>query len=278
MRRRNSRTRFRPIYRLVNSVCEVGDDPRAWTDRLMRGLADLFEARLIGLAWAHLPERPGATNRNEVQLHHGFTEEQNRAWSAGYCGPDNTFESEFLRRVVNIRARFVTVRRQDLMGDDEWYALPEVRTIHRPCDVDANLASFFVVVPLRRLFGIGVHRAWGAPQFTVRERQELRLLHLELVRAWHDRLSTPADQDPAVGALPERLRQVLWLLCLGRSEKEIAHQLDLSPRTVHNHVSRLHSELKVHSRGELLSRAMKVGGFRPVAIPGREMNQFRPEP
>jgi DNA-binding CsgD family transcriptional regulator len=256
-------------------VCEAGGDAKAWTDRLMAGSSELFAARVIGLAWAHLPETPGAANRGEVELHSGWTAEQHRAWNDYYWRPGNGYGSEFLRRLVNVRARFVTARRQDLMSDAEWYALPEM-AVQRACDVDANLSSFFVAVNLRRLFGIGLHRSWGEPQFTVRERQELRLLHLELIRAWRRRIASPEDQDPAIRDLPERLRQVLWLLCLGRSEKEIAAQLDLRPATVHNHVSRLHQELAVHSRGELLARAFRVGGSRPLALPGPEMNQFRP--
>lgn len=275
MDRRASRVRFRAIYRLVNHVCDAGGDAQAWTDRLMIGLSELFAARVIGLAWAHLPAEPGAANRAEVELHHGFTEAENRAWTDYYWRPGNGHGSEFLRRFVNIPARFVTARRQDVMSDDEWYGLPEIE-VHRACNVDANLSSFFVATRMGRLFGIGLHRAWGAPQFAVRERQELRLLHLELIRAWRHRVASPQDKDPAIERLPQRLRQVLWLLCLGRSEKEIAAQLDLRPATVHNHVTRLHHELSVHSRGELLSRALKVGGAGPLALPGPEMNQFRP--
>jgi DNA-binding CsgD family transcriptional regulator len=274
MRRRASRIRFRPIYRLVNDVCEAGGDPRAWTDRLMRGLSDLFSARVVGLVWSHLPA-PGESTRAEVELHFGWTDEERRAWADHYWRPGNGYRSEFLRRLVSVPARFVTVRRQDLMDDPEWYALPDM-TVHRACNVDANLSSTFVAVGLRRLFGIGVHRAWGAPQFTVRERQELRLVHLELMRAWRRRIALPQDQDAVIQNLPERLRQVLWLLCLGRSEKQIAGQLDLRPSTVHNHVTRLYRELKVHSRGELLSRAFRAGGSRPPALPGPEMNQFHP--
>ena len=273
---RTGRARFRAVYRLVNSVCEVSGNPRAWTDRLMRGLSEMFSARVVGLAWAHLPEQPGAFNRGEVELHYGFTEEESRAWAAYYWQPGNGYRSEFLRRLVNIRARFVTVRRQDLMDDDEWYALPEVQGVRRALNVDENLSSFFVAVSARRLFGIGIHRAWGEPRFTVEERQALRLLHLELARAWRHRLAGPADMDSAIARLPERLRQVLWLLCLGRSEKEVAAELNLSPRTVHNHVSRLHLELAVHSRGELLARALSTQGPQPVVLPGPEMNQFRP--
>jgi DNA-binding CsgD family transcriptional regulator len=267
--------RLRSIYRLVTDVCQLGHDAPAWTNRLMEGLAELFGTKMVGLAWATLPDGPGQSNRAEVELHHGFSADELRLWTQSYCGEDRKFQSEFLRRVVNIPARFVTVRRQDVMSDADWYSLPEIDTVHRQLDIDANMASFFVSLSMGRIFGIGVHRPWGAPQFTVDERRELRRLHLELARAWRNRLAEPNDRDAAIRALPERPRQVLWLLCLGRSEKEIAEHLDLSPHTVHNHVKRLHEVLSVKSRGELLARAFRNRGGDPLSLPPQEMNQFK---
>lgn len=267
---------LRPVYRLVIDVCQRGHDAAAWTDRLMGGLAELFLAKVVALAWATLPDRPGAFNRSEVQLHYGLTPEQERRFVQAYRGDDDTFRSEFLRRVVNIPARFVTVRRQDLMTDEEWYAQPEVEAVHRSCGIDANMASFFVLTDRARMFGIGVHRAWGAPQFTVGDRRRLRVLHVELARAWRERFTVPRDADPEIAGLPGRLRQVLWLLCVGRSEKEIARQLRLSPHTVHHHVARLHKLLAVRSRGELLARALtRPGPLPPLALPGPAMNRFK---
>jgi DNA-binding CsgD family transcriptional regulator len=269
--------RVREVYRLVTDVCQLGHDAQAWTNRLMQGLVELFDARFIGLAWTTLPDSLGEFNRVEMELHHGLTEEEQRLWTQAYCGPNPGFQSEFLRRVINIPSRFVTVRRQDVMSDEDWYALPEVRSLHRQLNVDANLASFFVSLSMGRLFGIGVQRAWDKPQFTVDERRELRLLHLELARAWRDRIDDSSDRDEVIRSLPERARQVLWLLCLGRSEKQIADSLNLSQHTVHNHVKRLHQQLAVNSRGELLARVFHLrGGGRTVTLPPSELNQFRP--
>lgn len=267
--------KHRAVYRLVTDVCRVGNDAPAWTGRLLLGLAELFDAKMTALAWARLPDSPGAFSRVDIQLEHGFSDEESRLWSQTYCGADQAVQSEFLRRVVNIPARFVTVRRQDVMSDNQWYALPEVQSVHRSIGIDANMASHLVVASMGRLFGIGVHRAWGKPQFTWEDRRQLRLLHVELARAWR-RVARPKEDDPAIALLPPRLRQVLWLLCLGRSEKEIAAQLDLSPRTVHNHVCRLHQTLSVTTRGELLAKALARGPFEPMALPDAAMNQFKP--
>ncbi len=266
---------LRAVYRLVADVCLLGHDATAWTHRLMQGLAELFEAKAVGIAWSYLPERPGGYTRSEVQLHYGMTPEEERLFVNGFRGDDGTLQSECLRRIVAIPARFVTVRRQDVMSDDEWYALPEYRRVHEPAGVDANLTSFFVVLSQQRLFGISVHRPTGAPQFTTADRRRLRVLHLELARVWRTRFAAPSGDD-SIRKLPERLRQVLWLLCLGRSEKEVAAQLDLSPHTVHNHIRRLHAALRVCTRSELVARALTCPNSASPAMPGREMNRFRP--
>ena len=269
--------RLRYTYRLVTEVCQLGHDAQAWTQRLMSGLQELFDAKMVGIAWATLPQQPGGFNQVEVEMHYGLSDEESSLYNRTYRGADNKFQGEFVRRLVNIPARFVTVRRQDVMSDDEWYSMPVINDVHRRIDIDANLSSFFVSLSMGRLFGIAVHRCWGAPQFTIAERRQLRLLHLELARAWRSRFVSPNDQDDAIRRLPERLRQVLWLLCLGRSEKEIAAHLDLSPHTVHNHIRRLHEALDVRSRGELIARAFLCRGSlpKPLALPNQEMDEFR---
>lgn len=275
----NSRSnkRLRDTYRLVTEVCQLGHDAQAWTSRLMAGLADLFDAKMVGIAWATLPdpEQPNACTRSEVELHYGLTEEEDRLYNETYCGPNGQFRGEFVQRIVRIPTRFLTVRRQDVMSDEEWYAMPVVDDVHRRLDIDANISSAFVSLSMGRLFGIAVHRRWGKPLYTVEERRLMRTLHVELARAWWSRFTSPNDQDGAIRGLPERLRQVLWLLCLGRSEKEIAAHLDISPHTVHNHVKRLHEVLGVRSRGELVSRALISQSALPLALPGQELNQFK---
>jgi len=48
--------------------------------------------------------------------------------------------------------------------------------------------------------------------------------------------------------LPVRLGQVAELIALGYSDKQIAHELRLSPRTIHRHVMRLLARLGVENR------------------------------
>jgi DNA-binding NarL/FixJ family response regulator len=56
--------------------------------------------------------------------------------------------------------------------------------------------------------------------------------------------------------------EVLELLAAGRSNKEIAGQLDVSPNTVKTHVAKLYDKLEVKRRTEAILRARELGMIR----------------
>jgi RNA polymerase sigma factor (sigma-70 family) len=60
-----------------------------------------------------------------------------------------------------------------------------------------------------------------------------------------------ADRD-SVPSLTERERDVLRLVVEGKSNKEIAHQLSISPKTVSVHRSNIMSKLGLHNSVEML--------------------------
>lgn len=57
----------------------------------------------------------------------------------------------------------------------------------------------------------------------------------------------------------ERELEVLQLLAAGRSNKEIARQLDVSPNTIKTHVAKLLEKLEARRRTEAISRARELG-------------------
>ncbi len=59
--------------------------------------------------------------------------------------------------------------------------------------------------------------------------------------------------------ITERERQVLQLLADGRSNKEIAARLSLSPNTVKTHIARLYEKLRVARRTEAILLARELG-------------------
>jgi DNA-binding CsgD family transcriptional regulator len=60
----------------------------------------------------------------------------------------------------------------------------------------------------------------------------------------------------------ERELEVLQLLAAGRSNKEIARQLDVSPNTIKTHVAKLLEKLEARRRTEAISRARELGMIR----------------
>jgi DNA-binding NarL/FixJ family response regulator len=78
-----------------------------------------------------------------------------------------------------------------------------------------------------------------------------------MVRALHRR-KEPTSGD-VVSALSERERQVLRLLALGSSAKEVAAQLAISVKTVETHRARLCAKVATHSVADLTRLAVRAG-------------------
>ncbi len=78
-----------------------------------------------------------------------------------------------------------------------------------------------------------------------------------MVRALHRRESS--NGGDVVAALSERERQVLRLLALGSSAKEVAAQLSISVKTVETHRARLCAKVATHSVADLTRLAVRAG-------------------
>lgn len=70
---------------------------------------------------------------------------------------------------------------------------------------------------------------------------------------------TPNTRVRETLGVSDREFEVLTLLAAGRSNKEIAHQLDVSPNTVKTHVAKLFAKLEAKRRTEAISRARELG-------------------
>ncbi len=82
---------------------------------------------------------------------------------------------------------------------------------------------------------------------------------LGAVRRTHKAEDRSSD-EAGTEALTGREDAVLRLVAAGRSNKEIANQLDLAEGTVKNYVSRIMDKLNARSRTELAIKAMKSRG------------------
>lgn len=86
----------------------------------------------------------------------------------------------------------------------------------------------------------------------------------------HEAPGDPGDMDPAVAAgLTRREREVLRLLADGRSDREIAATLSISPKTVGLHVSHLMAKLGVATRTAVVAHVHRHG-FTETLPPASE--------
>jgi DNA-binding NarL/FixJ family response regulator len=94
------------------------------------------------------------------------------------------------------------------------------------------------------------------------------VLHPVVARRVVDRLVAPGRRDtPAVEPLSEREMEVLRLAATGVSNKDIAQQLFLSPRTVQVHLGNIFSKLGVASRTEAVLFALRKGWLTLEDLP-----------
>ncbi|MEV6836523.1 AAA family ATPase [Streptomyces sp. NPDC051133] len=77
---------------------------------------------------------------------------------------------------------------------------------------------------------------------------------------------TPADPAAALG-LTSRERDVLRLVSAGRTNRQIAEELFISPKTASVHVSNILSKLGVAGRGEAAAVAHRLGLFPAETLP-----------
>jgi DNA-binding NarL/FixJ family response regulator len=63
--------------------------------------------------------------------------------------------------------------------------------------------------------------------------------------------------------LTHRETEILKLAAAGLTDKEIAHQFEISDKTVRNHMANLYEKLNIHSRAEAVVWAIRLGLIEP---------------
>jgi two-component system response regulator NreC len=105
----------------------------------------------------------------------------------------------------------------------------------------------------------------GAAGHVIKDAESAELL--AAIRAVHRgrtfvHVGTGSAGSPAAAATPPlspRERQVLELLVHGHTNREVAHRLSLSVKTVETHRARLSEKLGLHSRADLVRFAIELG-------------------
>ena len=78
-----------------------------------------------------------------------------------------------------------------------------------------------------------------------------------------DAFALAMEQHERTLKLTDRERQTLNMIVAGKTNKEIAVQLSISPKTVDKHRTSLMQKLNVHSLAELIALALKAGLIDP---------------
>ncbi|AFZ68703.1 response regulator [Deinococcus peraridilitoris] len=91
-------------------------------------------------------------------------------------------------------------------------------------------------------------------------------LHPSVARKVLERFSNHVAPTPAEELLSPRELEVLRIAATGRTNKEIARDLDISPRTVQVHLANIFSKLGVGSRTEAVLYGIKRGWIDVTTI------------
>lgn len=143
-----------------------------------------------------------------------------------------------------------------------------VRRIHKE---DPRIRLLVLTMHKEEEYLLAAVRA-GAAGFLVKDAAAAELLQavgalaagrtyfgLDAARVLAEGHRRPNPQEDPFAALTPREWEVLHLVAEGRSTKEIAARLDISPKTADNHRTRLMQKLDVHNAAELVRFAAQRG-------------------
>jgi DNA-binding CsgD family transcriptional regulator len=164
--------------------------------------------------------------------------------------------------------------RHELISDHSWYSSQHVKQFRKAAGMDSAIYCT-LPAPSRKSstgkslptgWSVNVNRPWKATPFTIQERDFLHAVFVGLLPWLSQVWSEPqSDSQRRIASVPVRLRKVLACLLAGRSEKQTAAALRLSPHTVHTYVKKLHKHFQVSSRAELLLKVSAMQGQSPAS-------------
>lgn len=238
----------RAVFQLLGECLEQWDDVDAWRSHLMQGAVRLLKTRT-----AHWVATDMVAQRGESIASWGWENAvESQAYAATLDEPLDSVMPGTLKFIASqIAEGFVTFRIRDVLSESQWRNSRGYNEFLRQANCDAAMLSNRLAPATKVIECLGVSRVPGDKSFTVRERLLLEHLHRELAPLIGKRLAT--EEQIGRRELTRRQRQTLDGLLQGHTERRIAHQLGISPTTVHDYVQSLYRHFDLHSRRELMS-------------------------
>ena len=148
-------------------------------------------------------------------------------------------------------------------------AAEQLKTLHPHIKViflTQNREPRFAVEAFRRHASGYLLKDSAASELTAAIREALRgksYISPAITKGMVEEVLSPHADQIALRDLSAREREVLQLLAEGKSMKEVAALLDISPRTVEFHKYRIMELLRVKTNAELVQQAIKLGLIAP---------------
>ena len=258
---KSNRPRLRDVraaFRLVAEARDLGADPAAWRGHVARELGRRIGATVAMTLDMH-DLLPGRIHRLIAPIDLGWESDHERTLFLDYLKSDlpKVDPSAMAWADRMSRRRYSAATRAEMIDDREWYDSPIVSEGRRSCRIDHPLITCTALGRPGRIQGFQFYRPWGARPFDLRDRNVVRLVHVELIRHMSERAADGVD------ALPPYLRRTLHALLKGSPSKEVALELGLSVHTVDGYRKALYRHFKVGGLSQLI--ALELGR----ALPGR---------
>jgi DNA-binding NarL/FixJ family response regulator len=139
---------------------------------------------------------------------------------------------------------------------------PDIKVIF----LTQNREPRFAVEAFRRQASGYLLKDSAASELSTAIREALRgntYVSPSIAKGMLDEMTGPEVSHVTLRELSAREREVLQLLSEGKSMKEVAAVLDISPRTVEFHKYRIMELLRVKTNAELVQQAIKLGLITP---------------
>jgi DNA-binding CsgD family transcriptional regulator len=140
----------------------------------------------------------------------------------------------------------------DFLTRRQLQKLEHFSAVWRPLGIDDSL-RVFLPAPAGRTRTLYLERS--KRQFTESERSLLEVLRPSLIRLLQAALSRRQPSDGRRSPLTNRETEILGWIARGKTTREIAAELFLSPHTVRKHVENILEKLQVDNRSAAVARA-----------------------